>query len=162
MTETPTGAVDPESIPLHRRPIPDRLDYFSTRLAEQIDFKKLPHDAIIAIAAAVINLGTMATETRALQAEREQLTARVAQLETVLAEEYQRDRVLALLLLRLGGRVELTEAERVAAPRVGEFVSHENPVTRSLEVAFVAAEAPQARAQNHKSPDNDAGQEAET
>jgi len=79
-----------------------------------------------------------AFRTGELAAECDILAARVAELEAILAEGDQRDRALALLLLRDGGRVEFTEAERVAAPQHGQLVSHPNLATGGLVLAYSA------------------------
>lgn len=73
--------------------------------------------------------------------EIERLRVERKELEAVLAEGAQRDRALALLLLRSGGQVEFTLAERVSAPRDGELISYPNVATGGLVLAFQAADA---------------------
>jgi hypothetical protein len=95
-----------------------------------------------------------ATETRLLReahrvlaevtADRDRLAARVAELEQFQtarkADDRQIDRVLAMLLLRPGGRVEFTAAEMQDAPAHGEFVCCENLLTGGMVLAFQASD----------------------
>ena len=53
-----------EAVPLQKRPIPDQLDYFAEKLAAQINPGEVPREAIIAMGAAVVGLGAIATELR--------------------------------------------------------------------------------------------------
>lgn len=72
------------AFPLRKRPIPDQLDYFGEKLGAQLGVEGLPRDTAIAIAAAVaaavVNLGAIATQVRALLAERDQLRVRLADI----------------------------------------------------------------------------------
>lgn len=81
------------------------------------------------------------SDLRGALAELEQLRLRNEKLEAVLIEGSQRDRALALLLLRSGGQVEFTLAERVGAPQDGEFISYPNEATDGLVLAFQVADA---------------------
>lgn len=84
----------------------------------------------------------------AVLVEREELLARVAELEAhpwILrtsreADDRAVDRVLATLLLREGGRVEFTAAEMQEAPAHGEFVVLENLLTHGLTLTFTPSE----------------------
>lgn len=55
-------------------------------------------------------------------------------------EDRRIDRVLAMLLLRHGGRVEFTAAEMTAAPAHGEFVCYEELTTKAMVLAFQVRE----------------------
>lgn len=70
-----------------------------------------------------------ATDLRAAVDELKQARAQ-------LAEGSQRDRALALLLLRSGGQVEFSHAERVSAPSHGQLISYPNLATGGLVLAY--------------------------
>lgn len=53
-----------EPVPIRQRPIPDQLDHFSEKLAGLLD-RELDREALIAIGAAVVNLGAIAAQLRA-------------------------------------------------------------------------------------------------
>jgi hypothetical protein len=77
-------------------------------------------------------------DTAQLLAEIDRLAARVAESDAIIAEGNQRDRALALLLLRNGGQVEFTETEQVTAPWHGHLISYPNLTTRGLVLAYSA------------------------
>ena len=68
----------------------------------------------------------------------EKAEARLAELEAIVAEGNQRDRALALLLLRSGGKVEFTQVEQAAAPSHGHLISYPNLATGGLVLAYSA------------------------
>lgn len=53
------------TVPIRQRPIPDQLDYFSTKLAGLLDGAKLERETLIIIGAAVVNIGAIAAQLRA-------------------------------------------------------------------------------------------------
>jgi hypothetical protein len=73
------GAVDAlrqtdEPVPLRKRPIPDQLDYLGEQLAAQMNPGDIPRDTLIAMGAAIVNMGAIATELRKRAAEQPPLT----------------------------------------------------------------------------------------
>jgi len=68
----------------------------------------------------------------------ERWRARLAELEAIVAEGNQRDRALALLLLRSGGKVEFTQVEQATAPSHGHLISYPNLATGGLVLAYSA------------------------
>jgi len=75
---------------------------------------------------------------RAVLAERKALAAQIAELEAIVAEGNQRDRALALLLLRSGGKVEFSQVEQVTAPWHGQLISYPSLATGGLVLAYSA------------------------
>lgn len=81
---------DDGQVPLRQRPIPDQLDYHSEKLAALLDTRKLDRDTLIAIGAAVVGLGSAASQLRKQAADQPPLHpeygARVTYADGTIAE----------------------------------------------------------------------------
>jgi len=75
------SAPDDGRVLLRQRPIPDRCDYLAAQLAPHIEPKTMPREALIAVSAAIVNLGAIGAEVRTLLADLAAATARAEQAE---------------------------------------------------------------------------------
>lgn len=94
------------TVPIRQRPIPDQLDYFSTKLAGLLDGAKLERETLITIGAAVVNIGALAAQLRKQEADRNAVEAQLAETSADSAQWQARavtaERELAELRERIG------------------------------------------------------------
>lgn len=82
--------------------------------------------------------GVMAGDPDLYASDLNAAVAELKRLRAIVAEGNQRDRALALLLLRSGGQVEFTHSEQVSAPWHGHLISYPNLATGGLVLAYSA------------------------
>lgn len=100
---------DAAPVPLRQRSIPDQLDYFGDKLAAQLDTQTVPRDALIAMGAAIVGMGHIATVLRkqAAPLTAEEFTDLRAFSDTWLAELAQHGWLYRRLLLADGSELDV-------------------------------------------------------